>query len=415
MKENKVNWLPLFMTNFLSVFNDNLLKNLICFISFLWVANSAENKPLIIAIASGLFVIPYILFSPYAGKLAKIYSKRRIVIISKIIEMPIMLVALTGFFFESVFMVMTALFLMGLQSAMFSPSKYGLIRDIGGKNHVSFGTGTMEMLTFVAVLSATFLAGVVADINNDRLYVISALLMGLAVFGWIASNFIKAEEPPVYEKDSSTLNPVVFIKRNFIWARLNLKGLNFVVLGLSTFWLVGSMLQMNLYVYCDSYLGMSDTQTGIAMAVLSVGIGLGCFLAGLISGKSVKVELLPIGGVGLSFFLTLLFVLKPQGHLFLGMLFLAALFSGFFKIPLNAWMQEKISGRKLGEVLAYNNLMVFVFILIASGIFGLISNFLNSAQVFFVISGFSWLISVIVFFKVPQTKDRFFSIFNSKK
>ena len=165
MKKPNTKWLPLFATNFLGVLNDNFLKNLIAFVGIMWLT-SEENKSLVISLASAMMVLPYILFSPIAGRVSKRYPKAKIIKITKITEIPIMLLAAIGFYYHNLATVMTAMFFMGLQSCMYSPAKYGIIRDIGGKEGISFGTGTMEMLTFTAVLIGTYLAGTISDIIN---------------------------------------------------------------------------------------------------------------------------------------------------------------------------------------------------------------------------------------------------------
>jgi len=160
MHKPNTKWLPLFITNFLGVLNDNFLKNLIAFVGIMWLADP-ENKSLVIALASAMMVLPYILFSPVAGRLSKKYKKATIIKITKVAEIPIMLLAAVGFHFKSLPIALTAMFLMGLQSCMYSPAKYGIIRDVGGKEGISFGTGAMEMLTFTAVLIGTYLAGLI--------------------------------------------------------------------------------------------------------------------------------------------------------------------------------------------------------------------------------------------------------------
>lgn len=130
-------WIPLFTTQFLGVLNDNILKNAIIFISIFWLAK--DDQALVIPIASALLVLPFVLFSPLAGKWSQTKSKQKIFEISKLLEIPIMGIAMVGFFMESIHIVMLAMLLMGIQSAIYSPSKYGLIRDIGGVEGVSLG------------------------------------------------------------------------------------------------------------------------------------------------------------------------------------------------------------------------------------------------------------------------------------
>ncbi|MBT3209895.1 MAG: MFS transporter [Bacteroidetes bacterium] len=406
------NWLPLFSTNFLGVFNDNFLKNLICFVCIYWFAK--ENHSMIIAIASSLLVIPYIFFSPLAGSFAGTKSKVKIVRMAKLLEMPIMLIAIAGFYAESIYIVLFAMLLMGIQSAIFSPSKYGLIRDIGGVEGISFGTGSMEMLTFVAVLIGTFVAGVVSDIQNYREIILASILILVALSGWLTSKKIVAKESDPESISKESVNPVVFLRNSFKYA-MSISGLNYIVLSLSTFWFIGSMLQMNLLIYCPNSLGMSNTETGIVMSLVAIGIGLGCGFAGLVSKDKINLKLLPFGGTGLSLSISLIYILEPDGIVFKILLVLASFSAGLFKVPLNAWIQKYVTGRKLGEMIAYNNLVVFIFILISAGVFGLMESYFNSRIIFLIIAVFSWLITIVALLKIPNTAKQFFGIFNTRR
>jgi len=400
-------WLPLFSTNFLGVLNDNFLKNLVCFIGVLWMAK--ENESLVVMIASAMLVIPYLFFSPLAGRLAKTHNKKTVVVWAKFAEMPIMIMAVIGFYTESIYVVMAAIFFMGLQSALYSPSKYGLIRDVDGTKGISFGTGSMEMLTFAGVLLGTFLATVISDHYN--LLYLSVILIVLAVLGWISSVKIRVNESKTIENCTDTVNPIKFFKESFLWAK-KLKDLNYVVLGLSFFWLIGSLLQMNLIVHCPKTLGMTNTQTGFVMSAAAIGIGLGCYLAGVISKSKVNLGLVPIGGIGMSIFLTIIYFAQPTGIVFAIMIFFTALFSGFYKVPLNAWIQEKVEGRKLGDMLAYTNLSVFSSILISAGIFGFLETTFNTNAIFLAILAFTIVISILLPLKNTDMRKQFKSMFN---
>ena len=129
MKNDSPGWWPLLTTNFLGVFNDNYLKTLACFIAVAWVGTRYEGP--LVSLAAGLLVIPYVFISPLAGRWAVVYNKIKVVRIAKAAEIPIMLLASIGFLTKSVWLVMVSILLMGVQSCLFSPSKYGLIRDIG--------------------------------------------------------------------------------------------------------------------------------------------------------------------------------------------------------------------------------------------------------------------------------------------
>jgi len=408
-KKNRLKWFPLFSTNFAGVLNDNLLKTLIGFVCVVWLGK--DSKATLVSLAAGLLVLPYIFLSPWAGKLAKENPKAKVIQWAKLAEIPIMVLAIVGFFMTNIYIVMFSMFLMGLQSCIYSPSKYGIIRDIGGVEGISYGTGAMEMITFIAVLLGTFLAGVISDLNqyfdNPKMETVvqSAVLLGLAVIGWIASLGIHPYETNPEDDSEDTLNPFLFPLRWYRWSK-RIKGLNYTILGLSMFWLVGSMVQMNLYVYCEKYLSLSNTATGSIMALVAVGIGVGCYVAGVISNHKVKTSLIPIGGLGMTFCMGAIFIFNPSVVWFTVLIIVFAFFAGLFKIPLNAFMQDKVIGRELGPVLAYNNQMVFIAILVSAGLFYLIEDYFNARIVFLAVLIVTIFSTLIAFFKIPGAGKR---------
>lgn len=397
-------WIPLFTTQFLGVLNDNILKNAIIFISIFWLAK--DDQALVIPIASALLVLPFVLFSPLAGKWSQTKSKQKIFEISKLLEIPIMGIAMVGFFMESIHIVMLAMLLMGIQSAIYSPSKYGLIRDIGGVEGVSFGIGTMELLTFVGVLIGQVLTGLISDLPKNSVVIVSVVMVVLAIVGWFSSKSIVAEEPEPTKKIKDTINPFKYLYTTYKWSK-SVKGLNYTIFGLGSFWLVASMLQMNIYIHAPQFYDMSNTETSVVMAMIAIGIGLGCWVAGIIAKNRVEIGMVPIGGLALSICLTIFATTELSSSSFIILLFIAAFFSGFYKVPLNAWLQQRVEGRKLGNILAYNNMVAFLFILIAAAIFGLVSTYFDTFAVFIFIAAISWIMTLITLFNIPAMMVRF--------
>lgn len=403
-KSVKTSWLPLFITNFLGVLNDNYLKYLVFFISTTWMMKDQES--IVIMLASALFVLPYIAFSPIAGKLARDHAKAKIIQRAKLYEIPIMAIASLGFILQNVTITMFAIFLMGLQSCLFSPAKYGIIRDIGGKEGIPFGTGAMEMLTFMGVLIGTYIAGVTSDISlieslsPYRTLIVCAALIFFAVIGWLFSLKITPKETVPDDEDETTLNPILFLIRSYKWSK-QIKGLNIVIIGLATFWAIGSLLQMNITVHCRNVLQLSDTATSTIMALVAIGIGAGCYLTGVISNKKLKMFLVPIGGVGMLVCVSTIFIVNPSTIFFTVLIVLTAFFAGIFKIPLNSFIQDRVHGRKLGLILAYNNLMLFTFILLSAGIFGLVETMANSLMVFGAVAVITLVITVVAWLRIP--------------
>lgn len=147
-RRERKNWFYLFSANFFGILNDNFMKHCIVFIAVTWALPAWMTQSQVIAAVSAALVIPYLIFSPLSGKVTLQHAKHKIFKICKLLEFPIVALAIAGFVCNSLVMVLLAVLLMGIQSCMYSPSKYGLIKDIGGAEKVSFGSGVFETMSF---------------------------------------------------------------------------------------------------------------------------------------------------------------------------------------------------------------------------------------------------------------------------
>ncbi|MFT6747917.1 MAG: acyl-[acyl-carrier-protein]-phospholipid O-acyltransferase [Glaciecola sp.] len=397
----KKTWINFFSTQFLGVFNDNLLKNFICFIAVMWLPS--DQKENVIALASALMVLPFILLSPLAGSLAERFKKARIYQWAKVAELPIVLIASTGFILESLPLVLVAMLLMGVQSALYSPAKYGLIKEYLGTKSTGSKLGVMELLSFSAVLVGTLVAGFVADIESNRTLILVGLMVFIAILGMVQSSFLKSKTPGV-QKKTSTINPLAFLKQQHKLNKSS-KGVNAAIFALGSFWFIASMIQMNLLIHCPEQLGLSASSTGIINALVAVGIGLGCFVSGRWNNRRVALGTLFFAALGMG--VSLLVLAKMNSYLlFISVLMVLSFFGGLFKIPLNAWVQDKTSSDRIGQVLAYSNMVVFLSILISSVTFVGLSSVFSSSQVFIVIGILALIIALICLIVQPISSVR---------
>ena len=367
----------LYTTNFLSTLNDNYQKMLGMLVVTTWV--TSEWKPLVISITGAALVLPYIFCSPLANRAAQVYGKKKVVRVCKILEIPIVLLAAIGFMMkdERVFpqyryttiiatvLVVLAIFLIGIQSSMYSPAKYGLIRDIGGVNNVSRGMGGMESLSFLGMLLATGLAAFMVDNFSDRPIVYSLLLIILAVAGYIASLFIKADEINSDQKES--LNPFYYMRSTHNMV-LQYKGINSVIYILSIFWWFATTIQLCVIIYCQDVMGLEKGEPGIIMCIAAVGISIGCGISGQIGNKLFnEISRVPIYGTILSIGLFAIFALNAKHYIvFTIILFFVGVMGGMFKVPLDTAIQSTVKHDELNTVLAYFNQISFIFMLGAS-------------------------------------------------
>ena len=379
MKGNS--FIPLYITNFFGTLNDNFLKTLACLTIIGWIADE-RTKSLLTSVVAGMLVLPYIFCSPLADRLTAVWEKRRIVRIAKWAELPIMAVAIAGFALKSPWLVIAAVLLMGLQSSLYSPAKYALVRDIGGAGRISTGMGGMEGVSFLGVLLGTVAGGVVADwaakggmvgsFDASSLRVRETLLVVFAALGLVASYTIKAREEP--NRALHAINPIRYIRRAYRMAG-RYDGLNAVIFTLSVFWWGAAMLQMGMLVYGKAATGLnlSDTGTGMLLCGAAVGIVTGQIVAGFVDKKCFLLGATLLTGWIAAALLGVLYFAALSPRWFGVVLGLLAFDLGFFKLPLDAEIQKVVKGPKLNTMLAYFNQVSFLFMLAASGCYALVS------------------------------------------
>lgn len=386
MEKRNYSYLPLYFTNLWGTINDNFLKTLSCFVAISWVDERYQS--LVVSLAAAMLVLPYVFCSPLAGRLTQHFSKRRIVQVAKLIEIPIILIAIVGFWYKSIAIVVFALFLMGLQSSLYSPSKYGLVREIGGIDDVSRGMGGMEAISFFAMLMGTVIASVVVDTTPE--YVHYILLAAFAALGLLHSLTIRAQEEKTHSRNR--VNPIAFLRQSYEQAK-KYPGLNSIIHTLSAFWWLAATIQITVLIYCQQILDMDAMTTGFTLCAAAIGISLGCVVAGYVDKKHFLLGWIPYLGWGISFMLMMIFLIDMTPIVFAVTMFVMSFVCGFFKIPLDAEIQRLVKGPELNTMLAYFNQVSFLYILLASATFALITWFLPVGYIF--------LFAALVFFFVP--------------
>lgn len=388
-KTNRSFW-PLFVTNFFGVVNDNFLKTLASFVVIGWVKDE-KMQSCLMGLTAGALVLPYILCSPLAGRMMQTWRKTTIVQMAKWAELPIMAIAIAGFALHSAGLVIFSVFLMGLQSSLYSPAKYALVRDVGGADRVSTGMGGMDGLAFFGMLAGTVAASFLVDGTPPPVHY--ACLVAFAALGLLSSYTVKADEE--MERERLPIDPLAFLNRVHREV-LSYPGLNAVICTLSVFWWAAASLQIGLLIYGRQVLRLDSSHTGLMLALAAVGITAGQVLAGVLDRRLRLLEKeLVIGWLASGILFALYFVpLGPAA--FSAALALLAFVLGFFKLPFDAEIQKVVKGPALNRVLAYFNQVSFIFILVASATFALTSIYLGVRALFLVL-GTAMLVAPVCF------------------
>lgn len=378
MKSSSANWLKLFLTNLFTLLNDNYLKNIIYFVGVTWTLPEFLSDSLLLTLISAMLVIPYLLFTPLSGRLAVIFSKQKVYMYCKLCEFPIILLACIALITHSIFFCVFSVFLMGVQSCLSSPSKYGIIRDIEGEEKIAYGNGMMEMMSFVGILLGTILGTMLSELVS--IWIICALMLLFTTISFITVYRLKIVEIPSEKPIFNTINPIKYMIESFRFAQ-KYKGINDAVLGSSIFWMIAGMLQLNLVIHCRQTLELSNIGTGLCMSSAAVGIALGCVFAGKILRSDNAFRMINIGLLAMNIFLLLIIIFNPNVYLFSLLMFGVTFFGGIFEVPCLAIVQRAPIGRIVGDMMAYLNFANFVLVLIGTAIFYAVSAFFNESSI----------------------------------
>ncbi len=415
---------PFFLTQFLGAFNDNVFKNaLIILIAFEGARDAGASTDTLVNLSAGLFILPFFLFSASAGQIADKYEKSALIRRIKLAEIAIMLAAAAGLVLGADLFLIAVLFLMGTQSAFFGPIKYAILPQHLRESELVGGNGMVEMGTFAAILLGTLFGGVLIAIPGSGRYWIAAVLVALAIAGWLASRGIPR---------AAALAPDLDLRWNVAaetWRIVASLGGNRTVLlsvmGISWFWLYGATFLAQLPNFTRVTLGGDQHVVTLLLAVFSLGIGIGSLLCERLSGGMVEIGLVPLGAAGLTVFgldLTLAvepwhgdalrgvgeFIAEPANLRVTADLGALALSGGLFIVPLYALVQSRSDGARRARVIAANNVLNALFMVISAALaIALLGAGLSIPELFLVVAVMNAAVAWFIFKLVPEFVLRF--------
>src|SRR5579864_2211920 len=362
----------LVVTQFQGAFNENGLKNLVVFLILGMAVGKADRDRLVLVVGT-LFSVPFILFSMTGGFFADRFSKRSVTIGTKFFEIAVMILAIAALSWQNLNLEMAAVFLASTQAALFGPSKYGLLPELLPEPKLSWGNGVLELGTFLAVIAAGVSGAFLADVFHGRQGWSGLIFLSLSLVGLLFSLGI-TKVPAADPVKKFRVNPIIDL-----WAHGRVirkdRVLWLAVLGNTYFWFLGALLTANIVFYGSDVLHSSSTRTGILQAAVAIGIGLGSLAAGYLSGGKVEYGLIPLGSVGMTVFGVLLSGRNLSFAYVLALLAALGFSAGFFAVPVNALIQHRPDEKDKGGVIAAANLLSFVGIGAASGVYYVFQHF----------------------------------------
>lgn len=377
-------FLPLFITQFLGAFNDNVFKNaLAIMITYRIAEASGMNAQIMVTVAAGIFILPFLLFSASAGQFADKYEKVKLIRLVKLAEVAIMLLSAAALYLQNVYILIALLFLLGMQATFFGPMKYAILPIQLKENELIAGNGLVEAGTFIAILLGTLFSGILV-LTTHGTFIISASIVAIAVLGYVSALFIPGTDQR---------NPDIKLNPNFISETARLLryskarwDIYLSVLGISWFWLVGAVYLSELPVFAKSMLNANEHVVTWFFALFSIGIALGSMLCNRLLRGQVNATFVPLAAIGMSVFAFDMYrvanMVQPnmsQGlldlttylstfsgwHISLDLLFLS-MCGGLYTVPLYAILQHRSTPSHRARVIASNNVMNSLFMVVAA-------------------------------------------------
>jgi hypothetical protein len=371
-------FLPLFTTQFMGAFNDNLFKTSMVLFATYQIFADERQEGFFNALAAGLFVLPFFLLSALAGQLADSNDKTRIIRVVKLAEIGIMLVGCAGLLLASTGAVTLPLVLMlvavtglGIHSTFFGPIKYAILPQHLDDKDVLGGTGLVEAGTYLSILLGTIVAGFI----YRSTLIVAGMTLAVAIGGYLIARQI----PP-----APRLGPQLVIDWNplraswrLIAATMHIRRLFLAICAISFFWTIGSVLIIAFPPLVKNVLTADAGVASLVLAVFSIGVAIGSvvinlLLKGAISARYSPASVIAMGIAVIAFWAAVrlwtpatdgrlygigTFIAQPHAGTVLVSLLAVAIFGGMFVVPLYAFLTTTVAKDQTARTVAANNVV----------------------------------------------------------
>jgi MFS family permease len=377
-------FLPIFVTQFLGAFNDNLFRTAMVMLVIYGIYRDAEQEATFSAIAGGLFIAPFFLLSALSGQLADGHDKARIVRIVKNAEILIMLAGAAGLILHNIPLLLLALFAMGVHSTFFGPIKYAILPQHLEPSEVLGGTGLVEAGTYIAILGGTILGGVLVLQRPDGSYhaewaALAVILV--AAIGRFAGGFVPPAPPAHGQEDPG------FPQRGMDWhilrasitlvrATMHIPRLFLAIMAISFFWAMGAVLAAQFPPLVKNALGADQTVATLFLATFSVGVAIGSVAVNRLLQGKVGARYAPASALFMGLFVLDLFrrikswpandgelrglfafLDMPNAWMVVLDLLGVAIAGGMFVVPLYAFLTTTVPKAETARTIAANNIV----------------------------------------------------------
>lgn len=411
-------FLPLFATQFLGAFNDNLFRMSMIVLVTYTILKDPTQEANFSALAGGLFILPYFLLSAISGQLADGRDKSGLIRIIKTAEILIMIAGAIGLVIHSIPLLLLALFAMGVHSTFFGPIKYAILPQHLDHAHVLGGTGLVEAGTYVAILLGTIAGGLLPPEYA------AVGVLAVAVLGRISGHFV----PPAPPEPKNIGQPLDYHFLRASWRlvqeTMHIPRLFMAIIAISFFWGIGAILAAQFPPLVKNALGADQSVATLFMAMFSIGVAVGSvvinrLLKGEVSARYSAGSVIIMGLFVLDFWWTVsgwqpepgklmdwrAFIASGRAdHMLLDLLGIA-IFGGMFVVPLYAFLTTTVEKSETAKTVAANNIVNAFFMVFASVVLGGLTTLGVTIEDTLLFVAFSCLISAWIGWKLHKLCD----------
>lgn len=370
---------PLFVTQFLGAFNDNLYRTAMVILAIYTIFSDPTQEAQFSTIAQALFILPFFLLSAVSGQLADSHDKAAIIRWVKTAEILIMIGGAAGIWLQNIPLMLAALFAMGIHSTFFGPIKYAILPQHLGKEDVLAGTGLVEAGTYIAILLGTIVGG-----SIPAPWAAVGVLV-VAAIGRVAGGMVP---PALPEAEAKTLKidwNIFTASWRLTRATMRVPRIRLAIICISFFWSIGALLAAQFPPLVKNAIGADEHVATLFLAIFSVGIAVGSIWVNRLLKGQVSARWSPLAGVAMAAFVLLLwyaveswepvpgpllnirqFVAYPIADLVIVSLFGIAVFGGMFVVPLYAFLTVTVDETETARTIAVNNIVNSGFMVAAT-------------------------------------------------
>ena len=362
----------LFVAQLLGAFNDNVFKMVVSLVA---VNSALGHAGGYLSLVGAIFILPYLLFSGYAGGVTDRFAKRSVLIAAKAAEIAIMTLGLAALVTGHIGFMLAVLFLVAAQATFFSPARLGILPEMLPANALPQANGLLEMSRYGAIILGTALGGVMLAAWDGAAHAVGLVLIAVAAAGFVASLGI-TRVPPSGTDKRFRLNPWGEIAGGVRRLRAD-RRLVSAVAGLTYFDSLGTLVLLDMILVGKETMALDDALTGLLGAFVGIGIAIGSVVAGRLARGRVALGMVPPGAIGVGIGVAALSATAEWYDMTAAVLVLTGFSAGFIIVPFNTLLQRATGRTERGHVIATSNFLNMAVVLASSGLLWLLHDVLG--------------------------------------